>query len=303
MSAAWQLHAGRPARIRTIAAAAVAVAAVAGWFLGGRLARGPGRPAPATVTAVYRGLSVTTDSSWIRLRRVPRLPGFDGASTLAYAPYAGLDTVVAAAVLSGSRPSLLPAALAGGAGEPVPTTLAGAPAWLYAGLRAGRWRMDVLTAPTTRGVLTVACATPGAGIDVAGGCLDGLRGISVAGAKRLRPDAGTELRLRLPGAVAALDTARLHGRRALGDARTPAGQATAADGLRRAYAAAAATLAPLAEAATPGAALVGALRTTASGYGRLALAARHRDAAAWRHALAAVRRAEATLAGRLAAAD
>jgi hypothetical protein len=108
--------------------------------------------------------------------------------------------------------------------------------------------------------------------------------------------------MRLPEAMAPLDAARVRGRRALRDARTPAGQAAAADGLQRAHAAAATTLAPLAAANSPGAALVRALRATASGYGRLALAARRRDRAAWRRAREAVRRAEATLSDRLAAA-
>jgi hypothetical protein len=293
-------------KLRSAATALVVVAAIVGGFLLSKtVASGLRGDDPATEPAVPRadeGAAVTigrlrleSDPGWTRLDRTPAVPGFASDRSVGFSPYPGLNTVAVATLEPATDATLLPEELRGDAPRPAAGRIAGLPAWFYRGLTAGRWRLDAAVLPTTQGIVTVACAVPGKVGDLPVGCLDGVRRVAVADATTLPPDKSVAFRTQLPGAVIELDTARVQDRTAIRRAKTPTGQAKAAARLRRAHLKAADRLAPAAADAQGGAALVRALRESASAYGALERAAKRRDRRAWTRARAQARRAESEL--------
>jgi hypothetical protein len=300
-------------KVRWAATALVVVAAVVGGFiLSKSLAASLRGDDQATQRAVPRAdegaaarlgrLRLQPEPGWTRLDRVPAVPGFAADRTLGFSPYPGLNTVVLATLEPAADATLLPEALRTDAPDPAAGRIAGVPAWLYRGMTAGRWRVDAAVLPTSQGVVTVACAVPGNAGDLPVGCLNGVRGITVADATTLRPDKSVAFQTELPGAVIELDTARVADRTAIRRAKTPTGQAKAAARLRLAHLKAADRLAPAAADAPGGAALVEALRTSADAYGALERAAKQRDRRAWSRARTRARRAEVRLTRALNAA-
>lgn len=137
--------------------------------------------------------------------------------------------------------------------------------------------MDVYVAPTTAGILTVACV---AGTGVVAPYYDCWRNVSTltlrhGRALRLGPDAA--FRQRLPGVVAAVDATRQHARAQL-DTRIPGHQATVASDVATAYREAAVSLAPLAPSSARRAqAIVRELAGADRAYQGVAAALQHAD--------------------------
>jgi hypothetical protein len=283
-----ELRAYRPSGALVAAAAALVLAAAGGWWLGDASREEVAAPAPNTVVAVG-GLTLELESTWVGADSVPGLP-VEGAAVLAPAP--GL--VERALLVSGpaADASLIPAALRAElpAALPAPrrAAMAGLPAWTYGPLHDEGQMVEVTIAPTTTGVLALACSTPATNWSASRNCANGVR--AVAGAEALAPTPDLGFRLAAGPALRALDAARVSGRARL-SARRPA----VATALARAHREAAAALAPFATAGAPADA-VGALREAARGYDALATAARRRDRTRFVAARARVSRSDAELA-------
>ena len=277
----------RPSGALVAGLAALAVAGAGGWWLGG-LSHAPAPAAAPDTVAAVGDLRLALDPHW-----VPAAPERHVAGARAYEPAPGLPA--RALLVSGppADPSLVPAALRSTLPDRLPapreTTLGALPAWTYGPVRTGRRLLEVTVAPTTGGVLAVACSAPPASWNVALGCAEGVRAVSSADADALAPAADLAYRQASGPALRTLDRERVAGRRAI--ARRPAAAAALADAHRTA----AADLEPFVTAGPPADA-VAALRDAARGYATLAAGpGRTRFIAARR----AVARADAALAAAL----
>ena len=286
-----ELWAYRPSGALAAGAAALVLAAAGGWWLGDTSREETVGPAPDAVLAVG-DLKLELDSTWVAADSVPGLP-LEGADVLAPAP--GL--VGRALLVSGpaADASLIPAALRAElpAALPAPrrAAMAGLPAWTYGPLHDEGRMVEVTVAPTTAGVLALACSAPEASWSASLDCANGVH--AVAGGEALAPTSDLGFRLAAGPVLRALDSERVPGRARL-SARRPA----AAGALADAHRVAAAELDPFAVAGAPAAA-VSALRDAARGYDALAAAARRRDRTHFVAARAQVSRSDAALAAAL----
>lgn len=222
--------------------------------------------------------------------------------TAAFAPSPGLPWRVAVTMTPADDPSLLPSGVRNALHQPVPrpipTHLAGRPAWLYSGLLIGdrNWLTDVTVLPTTAGVLALLCGSP-ANAWSAEACSGSAESISLRVGPTLLPSADLALQMRLPDVVSRLDEARVRGRAALWRARTPAGQARWSRFLADEHRLAAAALRPVAPPS--GASLLERLASTTRAYSDVARAAESGSAHSFVAARRRVARAEFGLARRL----
>jgi hypothetical protein len=291
----------RPARALEVLV--VVAACAVGWYLARDVpeqAPAPGKPAAAVVAAGH-GLRLQGDPEWTALRTAPAVPGFPQARTIGFSPQRGAQGVVVAALLPVSTPSLLPAALAQDAGRPDAITFGGQAAWRYSGLQSGRWSLDVVALPTTRGVVTLACGVTD-GDTAVPDCLSGIRSVRVPGGAVVKPRADLAFQQRLAALLPAMNKIRVDARTDLRRASHPKGQAAAARRLWRAYQGAAVALRPVLPPSGAPTALPGSLTNASQAYRRLSIAAGHRDFGAWRRASRAVRTAEAQLSRRISGA-
>ena len=207
----------------------------------------PRRPRRGAVVAAG-DLRVTLPEGWTPTRTGPKIPGFEGA----HATFArSCDSDVAIALLPARSPSLLPPEL------DVATNPASARPRIAAGRDAARLRLrparegrkdrrvlDIVVAPTTLGVATIACSSAVVAPDE---CAQALRGLRLAGGSFLP----LERRLRLPrrpsrGAMTTLGAQRLRLRTRLTRAGLAAGAARTAYRLAGTYGTADRALRPLA---------------------------------------------------------
>ncbi len=202
------------------------------------------------------------------------------------------------------RPSLVPDALHSAvlAGVPAPTLtrVGGWPAWTYPaefGRAVGRGG-SVTGLATTAGVLGVACTTV-TGLEADPDCASDIDSVTVSGAAALIPSESLALAVHLPTALDELNRARSQDRARLRSARTNEAQALAAKRLAEDHRAAARSLRRRGGAAA--APLVGDLTTVSDGYRELARAADGASRVRFASAAAGLRRAEAVLAGGVAA--
>jgi hypothetical protein len=188
---------------------------------------------------------------WNPSAKVPRLEGMEFRDPIVLEePVSGMRLV--AGLLPATSQTLLPPEFMRHLRIPAakPETIGigdGIKANYYAGLSPADipGLVDVYVAPTTAGILTVACV---AGTGVVAPYYDCWRNVSTLTLRRgraLRLGADAAFRQRLPHAVAAIDSARQHARSELA-IRVPAQQAMAASDVAAAYHEAAASLAPLA---------------------------------------------------------
>jgi hypothetical protein len=286
-----ELWAYRPSGALVAGAAALVLAAAGGWWLGDTSREEVAAPAPDAVLAVG-DLKLGLDPAWVTADSMPGLP-VEGADTFAPAP--GL--VGRALLMSGpaADASLIPAALRAELPQALPAarraTMAGLPAWTYGPLHDEGRTVEVTIAPTTAGVLALACSAPAASWSASLDCANGVH--AVAGGKALAPTGDLGFRLSAGPVMRALDAERVSGRARL-SARRPA----AATALADAHRAAAAELDPFAVAGAPLAA-VSALREAARGYDALATAARRRARTRFVVARARVAQSDAALAAAL----
>jgi hypothetical protein len=288
-------------------AAGVAVAlsaGIAGWAVADQIAADPaGTPVSAQVlNAGPARLKVS--SGWQAAKRPPALPGLESART--WAPYSGLATTVSVALVPADHAALVPsqlvAAAEGGLPRPEKARVVGLEARAYRGVVAAGNVLDIYAIPTTRGVLTLACAARSGAQEAPTWCLSGLEQITVEDAQPLKPEDATAYRLRAPQLLKALDEVRVSQRVALRRAKGPVGQERAARALYRSYLEAADALAPLAPEGEPPANVVAALREAARAYRALGDAAERRSKRAWARGRTAVSRAERALRESVAAA-
>jgi len=288
------------------AAVAVLVAALCGWALRAITTSEPPSAPPAPTTATAGPVTVAVEGDWAPARSVPGIPGLDPGATAAFTPTSGLRAYAFATVAPIRDGSLLPAPLRALLPRELPkpkaTTLVGLPALHYGEQAiAGERRMEVTVVPTTAGSLAVACIAPLESWVAALGCSAGVRGLALRDAAWLKPGDDLAVRERIPDVVRTLDARRVALRKQLAAAKTGGAQARFARRLSRAYAAAAATLAPVAPADGAAAELVAALRAASASQAELSLTAENGEPKGYRTAKRAIERDEAAVKRALAA--
>jgi hypothetical protein len=197
-------------------------------------------------------LRLTIPSGWVPAADAPRLPGMDFARP----PIALVHRVSSARVVAGILPatsrSLLPAEFLAGvrgrlpAGERV--MIGGRlDARHYAGVThsALAGLLDVYVAPSTEGVVTVACLADAVSA-LLHDCWTAVSRVSLSRGRAVALGPHSAFRQVLLTSIRALDAAEAVARRRLSTASTPQEQAQAVAQLPRAYGGAAAALAPLA---------------------------------------------------------
>lgn len=278
----------------------VGAAAIAGLLLGGSFSGGdaPSAPRPASVphTIAHEGLRLQVPSGWVR---------GDAVSVLGFSRPLGLrseDDSMRATVelLPATSATLLPAAflktLRTVPERPdVVRLAAGRPAWRYRFPEDDGSVTILYAAPTTSGVVTVACLSPSDG-GVPRGCEAVARAITAPGSRPLELGTSAAFDSRVPAVVSDLDAARTRGTRQLAASKHSTDQAAAAGGLAQAHRAARAALAPLtAEGDGLPSTTVRALAETATAYAALASATRDRSPRPYAQAARAVTTADAGL--------
>jgi hypothetical protein len=278
------------------------LAAIVGALLAVAFAQSPSAPPPRAVPGTVGlalavgDLRVTLPPGWTpsRSKAGPPIPGFDTPRAIhARAGHAEL----AIALLPAQRASLLPPGLRATPPRPTVARAGAIRGYHYILPATGRGARELVAAPTTHGVATIACsAAP------RGACDRVLHGLRLATGGFLALDANAAFLARLPAATRALDAQHLRTREALARTTDPDEAARDADRLAAAYGAAARTLKPLATAPRGGAAgTVDLLDRLRSDYARLASVVPSGDRAAFKAAAAAVDADEARLAARLQA--
>ena len=275
-----------------LAATAVIVCSLLGVLLA-RLSADEAPQPPERIGT--RGLSVRPPSGWGRAPAA-RDSAFPLRALLAARPPAGSE----AGMVLGTVPS--PAALepffAYAGGEDIAreaVRLGPLRAWRYSGLRAGADAATAYVAPTTGGLLVVACHAGGAaGPRLLRQCnravgtvaVDGVRSTSLASL-----DTGGD---RLAEVIQTLTARRSRARERLAEADLARGQAKAARALAWSYEAAAAELAQRSPLEPVGsfAGVSASLRRTAAAYARVARAAERSQRLAYQAAVRAVARSE-----------
>ena len=285
-----------------VTVAAVLLALAAGWLVRGALTTTPGPAAPAAQPVELGTIALTVDGGWAAAQPVAGVHGLAAASTKSFAPAAGLQARVLATVAPVDHPTLVPAALRAmlpdRLGSPQPARLAGLPAWHYGEQPLAGGRLIELTvAPTSAGVLAVACIAGTHEWMAAEGCARSVRAVDLGAVRALEPDGAMALRAALPAAIERLGARRAELRERLRAATTRRGQSRLAGRLARVYERTAATLAPVAPAEGRGTGLVARLGRPAAAYRRMAVAARRNQPLRFRRAGRSVARSEAA-AGR-----
>jgi hypothetical protein len=253
-------------------------------------------PPPAGRTVAAGDLRLTLPEGWAPVRTGPDIPGFEGARA-AFARSGDADVVLA--LLPAARRSLLPPGLDTaknrGSSRPRVARAGEIRAYHYVLASEGQRVLDVLVAPTTQGIATVACSST---VVAPGQCEVALRGLRLARGSFLPLSADAGFLARLPAVAAALDAQRVRLRTRLTRASLSEGAARTATRLAGAYAAAGRALRPLVVARSEAATvlLLDKLRVR---YGRLAGALRAHDRAVFERRARAIGRAESALAAEL----
>lgn len=264
-----------------------AVGAAAGGLLAFALTRGgdeanaqrPAAPRPEAVSGplVTGDVALQPPDGITRVRDEPAVRGLDRRDTIVLRGYGKIEV----AQLPAETPSGLPSAtLAGLDGAPLP-----APQRVdTAGLDADRYAnvggvlpqgvVDLYVAPTTLGPVTIACHGHAASRFE---CERVLEQVRLQRGRPLPPSPEASFLVRLPGAVAQLNSDRRTAREALAAARTPPGRARAASRLSDAHRRAADTLAPVVPPQGGASDTVAQLRGLQAAYARLSAAAGAND--------------------------
>jgi hypothetical protein len=269
-----------PSRVLAIGALVIGVLVLVGGFLIGNSGGGDKEPALSN-SATSSDVGLSSPTGWQR-GSAPDLAGMKFENPLALTKTGKAGTGVVAGQVAATGPTLLPAALlrklssTPKTGDPV--KLGKVAAYRYKDLKpsGSDSAITVYAIPTDAGVATVACYRPkeqaaDADCERIAGSLTLERGKAYP----LEPIAsyGTAV----GKAVSSLDSARTSGRKALSSAKSAKAQATAATQLASSYRSAASSLAGLKVSpavADANAAIVSALRDTATAYSSLASAAR-----------------------------
>ena len=258
-------------------------------------------PSAASVGAVVTAgaLRVTLPEGWTPARTDPKIPGFDGAHAAFARSY---DSEVAIALLPARSASLLPPALdvatRPAAARPRVKRSGAISAYDYVRPAKGRRVLDIVVAPTTLGVATIACSSAVVAPDE---CAEALHGLRLTGGSFLPLSTESAFLAGLPAAVTTLGAQRLRLRTRLTRAGLVAGASRTAYRLAGTYGTAYRALRPLAAPHSEARSTVILLRRLRSRYFTLAAAIRARDRAAFKAAARSIETNEQRLAVRIEA--
>jgi hypothetical protein len=259
---------------------------------------GAGAPSPRRIVAAG-DLRFTLPHGWTQASPGPDVPGFGGAHAL-FARSLSADVVIA--LLPAVRPSLLPRALdamkSPTSSRPTVIRAGALQGYHYVRAAKGQRVLELVVAPTTHGIATIACSSA---VAAPGECDQALGGLALAHGEFLPLNADAAFLARLPAVTATLDERRFGQRTRLARAARAENAVSAASRLAAAYAEAGRVLRPLAPAHGDAAATSRLLDDLRDRYGRLADALRIGDRVAFAATARAIRRDEARLASRLAA--
>lgn len=244
-------------------------------------------------------LRVALPEGWTPTRTGPKIPGFDGAHAAFARTY---DSDVAIALLPARSPSLLPPALdvaTNPASARPRIQRAGAlSAYDYVRPAKDHRVLDIVVAPTTLGVATIACSSAVVAPDE---CSQALHGLRLTGGSFLPLSTESAFLAGLPDAVKTLGAQRLRLRTRLTRAGLVGGAARTAYRLAGTYGTADRALRPLAAPHTDARSTVILLRRLRSRYFTLAAAIRARDRGAFKAAARSIETNERRLAARIEA--
>lgn len=244
-------------------------------------------------------LRVALPEGWTPTRTGPKIPGFDGAHAAFARTY---DSDVAIALLPARSPSLLPPALdvaTNPASARPRIQRAGAlSAYDYVRPAKDHRVLDIVVAPTTLGVATIACSSAVVAPDE---CSQALHGLRLTGGSFLPLSTESAFLAGLPDAVKTLGAQRLRLRTRLTRAGLVGGAARTAYRLAGTYGTADRALRPLAAPHTDARSTVILLRRLRSRYFTLAAAIRARDRGAFKAAARSIETNEQRLAARIEA--
>ena len=198
------------------------------------------------------------------------------------------------------RPDARPGAVARDRARPArtsaPRVACGHAAWRYQELElAGKRLLQMTVAPTTAGVITVACIGPAVSWVAAAGCANEPSRAALAGAVPLRPARDLAFLAGLAAVLDHLGDRRATLRKRLRGATTRRGQARLAARLGRAHARAGAHLVPLTQGLAGPRDVTRSLRAVSRSYGHLSVAAANGWPKRYRIARRSLRRDEASL--------
>ena len=271
--------------------AVVLIALLIGGFALGRATHGSSEPKRSV--AQLGPLLLTFPSDDWRTARPPVIQGLrlENALALTSTDPSRPGTVLAGIAPDAEGPGLLPPSLRAqltGSAPAHAVSVGRLQGIRYPSLPAGRVdrRVSLLLVPTTRGAAVVACLAPrvlAEGTTLAD-CAGVAATLELRGLRALPLGQTSGYTNAVSASLSLLDGERLAGRRQLAGATRPSEQARAARGLRSAYSSAATrighvTPSPMGRPAH--AALVAALRDTATAYGALASAADAQDNGAY----------------------
>jgi Protein kinase domain len=274
-------------------------------FLIGRLAHGePETAPPGVAVGGPLALEFPTDDWAPADEGPPEIPALELASPIALVSERGDGAALVAGLGREARgPRLLPpefVTLLERQPRREAVRIGALEGFRYRGLRHRQvpGELTVYAVPTTAGVATTACLAPRGADEALARCEAVATTLSLREGEQLPLGANERYAAAMNTALAALEAQRVSGLRELREARTPIGQARAADGLAEAFRGTAAGLA----GASPGPLEQGihrsvatALSRAADGYGSLAEAARAGRRNAYDRAAAKVARAEEAL--------
>jgi hypothetical protein len=309
---AWADDASGPSRLALAAGAVVALAlagaAVAGGLQVGRDTKAP--PASEQAGAVGTSqVALVRPGGWRELDPAPAVPGLGEGEWLAIGPPGGAPgrSAILAGMAEPGRDGLLPDglldALSGSPGRGEAVRLGALEGFRFQELRPegvdGPLRLYAV--PTSEGTATVACLGVAAA-DVAARCDSQAATLQLTGPRAIAVQPAPGYAKALARSFRDLNAARSPGLAALAAARTRTEQSAAADGIARAYAAAARDLRQAPDTrfvAEDNAAIVTALQGGAAAYNSMSFNAGRGDEAGYagarRRAIAAERRVDAAL--------
>jgi hypothetical protein len=244
-------------------------------------------------------LRVALPEGWTPTRTGPKIPGFDGAHAAFARTY---DSDVAIALLPARSPSLLPPALDvatnPASARPRIQRVGALSAYDYVRPAKDHRVLDIVVAPTTLGVATIACSSAVVAPDE---CSQALHGLRLTGGSFLPLSTESAFLAGLPAAVRTLGAQRLRLRTRLTRAGLVGGAARTAYRLAGTYGTADRALRPLAAPHTDARSTVILLRRLRSRYFTLAAAIRARDRGAFKAAARSIETNEQRLASRIEA--
>jgi hypothetical protein len=269
-------------------AIATGVAAVAGAMIGTLV--GPGTPQPdRPVTVRIAGAELALPPGWFPTPSRSSAPGLEQGRVVD-----AMTSSITLAVVPPETYQLLPAALIASRDVPDPARVSAGTIdfWAYDTARPDGVTETVIVAPTTAGIVTLACISQVSA--AAADCRTAAGSVRVGPRVAwLDPGRATALRLRLPQIVSALDRERVAARARLAATSDPGRRGAAAASLATAYASAARATAPL--AGPSHAELPRLLEDLAASYTALGRASAARAPRAARRAARRIERGESRL--------